>query len=98
MTASGVGHLASLWFRELSAAALLDALWGSCYLFIAIGLFGLSRFTLFIATVVSAVGVWLILAPSQPLGLIDLTQVTSHFIVATLCASLLYKMRHLPSA
>ncbi len=41
--------MGALWFRELSEPALLDAMLGSVYLFIGIGLFGRSRFTLFLA-------------------------------------------------
>ena len=49
MTLSGIGQVGALWFRELSHLAVLDALAGVIYLFIAIGLYGSSRFTLFVA-------------------------------------------------
>ena len=49
MTLSGMGQVGALWFRELGHAAVLDALAGAIYLFIAIGLYGKSRFTLFVA-------------------------------------------------
>ncbi len=48
-TGAGIALLASLWFRELNPAAVLDALIGAIYLFIALGLYGSSRFTLFLA-------------------------------------------------
>ena len=46
---SGTGRVASLWFRELNHQAVLDATIGAIYLFMAIGLYGSSRFTLFVA-------------------------------------------------
>ena len=49
VTLAGIALVGALWFRELSGPALLDALVGSVYLFIGIGLFGRSRFTLFLA-------------------------------------------------
>ena len=49
MTLSGMGQVAALWLRELNHQAVLDALSGVIYLFIAIGLYGSSRFTLFVA-------------------------------------------------
>ena len=49
VTIAGITLVGSLWFRELSGAALQDAIVGSVYLFIGIGLFGRSRFTLFLA-------------------------------------------------
>jgi hypothetical protein len=49
VTLAGLSLLGALWFRDLSGPALLDAMQGSVYLFIGIGLFGSSRFTLFLA-------------------------------------------------
>ena len=51
---SGLGQIASLWLRDLSGAAVGDALLGAVYLLIAIGLFGRSRLSLFLATIVPA--------------------------------------------
>ena len=55
ITLSGIGHIAALWMRALTGAALLDALLGAVYLIIGIGLFGQSRFTLFMAIVIPAI-------------------------------------------
>ena len=52
--ASGLGQIAALWLRDLSGAAVGDALLGAVYLLIAIGLFGQSRLSLFLAAVVPA--------------------------------------------
>lgn len=51
---SGLGQIASLWLRDLSGAAVGDALLGAVYLLIAIGLFGTSRLSLFLAAIVPA--------------------------------------------
>jgi len=51
---SGLGQIASLWLRDLSGAAVGDALLGAVYLLIAIGLFGRSRLSLFLAAIVPA--------------------------------------------
>ncbi len=54
---SGLGQIASLWLRDLSGAAVGDALLGAVYLLIAIGLFGRSRLSLFLAAIVPAAAV-----------------------------------------
>lgn len=54
MGLSGLGQIGALWLRALTGAALADALLGFVYLIIAIGLFGQSRFSLFLAIVVPA--------------------------------------------
>jgi len=54
VTLLGLLLIGSLWMRELGGPALLDALLGSVYLFVGIGLFGHSRFTLFLAMGISA--------------------------------------------
>ena len=51
---AGTAHITALWFRELTEVAVLDAVLGAIYLVIGIGLFGRSRFTLFVALVVPA--------------------------------------------
>lgn len=52
LAGSGVAHVASLWFRELDEQAVAALFLGAVYLVIAIGLFGQSRFTLFVAIAV----------------------------------------------
>ena len=58
MILSGSTLVAALWLRELTGAAVIDALLGAVYLIIGIGLFGQSRFTLFMAMVVPAATAW----------------------------------------
>ena len=52
ITTSGVGQVALLWFRDLSASTLTGAFIGVVYIIIGIGLLGQSRFTLFVAIVI----------------------------------------------
>tara|TARA_R110002110_G_scaffold303525_2_gene517647 strand:+ start:14611 stop:14985 length:375 start_codon:yes stop_codon:yes gene_type:complete len=54
ITLSGIGHIAALWMRELSTLAVLDMLTGGVYLIIGLGLFGQSRFSLFMAILIPA--------------------------------------------
>ena len=62
VTAAGVTQMAAMWVRPLDAAAVTDMLLGAIYLIIGIGLFGQSRFTLYMAIAVPAVAVVLQLA------------------------------------
>lgn len=55
--ASGVAYLASPWFRPLDAAAVMAIVLGATYLIVGLGLFGQSRFTLFVATALCAVNI-----------------------------------------
>ncbi len=86
---SGLAHIASLWFRELTMEALGGALLGTLYLFIAIGLFGQSRFTLFLAILFPALACWLELAGAAPGNMTDL-QLTSLAINACVIGSSAY--------
>ena len=52
MCLSGLGQIAALWLRELTGTALVDGLLGTVYVVIGIGLFGHSRFSLFMAIVI----------------------------------------------
>ena len=54
LTLSGLAQIGALWWRELNGAAVTDAVLGTVYLIVAIGLFGQSRFSLFMAIVVCA--------------------------------------------
>jgi len=68
-TGVGLGWVALLWFQPLTAPTLLGALLGTVYLFIAIGLFGQSRFSLYLAIAVPAAVLWSLWQLSAPAGL-----------------------------
>jgi hypothetical protein len=96
---SGLIHLGGLWFNELSARALLAALFGSAYLLIAIGLLGISRFTLFVAMAVPATGAGLSLryTPLLEMTPLGFAQVLVNGLVCVLCATVLWQVRNDPS-
>lgn len=90
---AGILQAASPWYRPLEEATLLIAGTGVVYLVVAIGLFGISRFTLFVAVAVCFTrSVWL---PSDtmfqmPLAVMD-------FIAALACMLVLWSVRNDPS-
>jgi hypothetical protein len=99
ITCSGAAHIASLWFRELNGIAVISALIGAVYLIIGIGLYGRSRFTLFVAMVI----------PLAHAGLVELHTATSclhpaqlagmaaDVTVALFSTAVLWHVRHEPS-
>lgn len=72
ITLSGIGQIAMLWFRELTGAAVIEAVVGITYVIIGIGLQGQSRFTLFVAIAVPAAAAGLILDSTPTAELVDL--------------------------
>jgi len=94
---SGLGQIAALWLRELTPASLADALLGTVYLVIGIGLFGHSRFSLFLGIIipVTACGMLLYIRPqSDP---VNNLRMAADVIIALLCANVLWQVRHHPS-
>ncbi len=91
MCLSGVAQIGALWLRELTGAALADGLWGTVYLVIGIGLFGQSRFSLFMAMVVptAATGV-LFYTVAQPEQIYTL-RIAIDVVVVLLCAIVLWE-------
>mgnify|MGYP001825388542 CR=1 FL=1 len=94
---SGTAQVAALWLRELTPIALGDALLGSVYLILGIGLFGRSRFSLFMAVVIcgSVSGTLLYLQP-QPEQVYTL-RIAVDLIIALFSASALWLVRNEPS-
>jgi hypothetical protein len=97
MCLSGIGQIAALWLRELNGTGLADGLLGSVYLVIGIGLFGISRFSLFMAIVipVAAAGV-LFYTKSQPEQIYAL-RIAVDTMIVLLSAIALWQVRHHPS-
>lgn len=99
ITASGTGHVATLWAWPLNADTVLTAACGGIYLLLGLGLFGLSRTSLIL-------GMALPLARSLlVLWFLGATQLhwpgylflTADLLVISLCAVILQRVRHLPS-
>ena len=97
MCLSGFGQIAALWLRELTLMALADGLLGTVYLVIGIGLFGHSRFSLFLGIVIPVTACGMLLyIPPQPDQVYNL-RMAADVIVALLCAIVLWQVRHHPS-
>lgn len=102
IAACGMALIASLWFRKLSGIALGDALLGAVYLIIAIGVFGQSRFSLFLAAVVPATvstTIYVLLTNTADGNLSDIMRLrVAADVIITACAALaLWRARNLPS-
>ena len=97
ITLSGITHIAALWLRELNGMALADALLGAVYLIIGIGLFGQSRFSLFMAIVIPAVAAALVLNAIPDPDDIYRARVAVDAIVILSSAVVLWSVRKNPS-
>ena len=94
ITLAGAALITALWFRELTETAVIDAVLGAVYLIIGIGLFGRSRFTLFVALVVPALdAAWLL--HRVPAGTQDAVQAArlSLDLLVVLSAALVLALR-----
>lgn len=97
MCLSGIGQISALWLRELTSAALADGLLGSVYLITGIGLFGISRFSLFMAIVIpAAASGMLFYTEPQPGQIYDL-RIAVDAMIVLLSATTLWQVRHHPS-
>lgn len=96
MLASGISHVAQLWFSDIDAFHLLEGLLGMYYLLLSLGLSGRSRFTLWITafSVIAnggyGLGRWL---PEQP-DLLLAGHILADATVALLCLYILYRTRY----
>ena len=96
MCLSGTAQIAALWLRDLTGAAVADAIAGCVYLYIGIGLFGRSRLSLFLGMIIPAAAVGLIHysgpLPMQPYRL----HAAIDAMVILLCALELWRLRNVP--
>ena len=95
ITVSGLGQVAMLWFRELTGAALVDALVGVVYIIIGIGLQGQSRFTLFLAIGVPAATAAMVInsTPAGALGTLQVLRLAVDLLVILFSAMVLANTR-----
>jgi hypothetical protein len=97
MCLSGTGQIAALWLRALTGAALLDGLWGTVYVIVGIGLYGHSRFSLFLGIAIpSAAAALLFYTVPQPEQVYTL-RIAVDAVVVLLCVTVLWETRHHPS-
>lgn len=97
VTATGIGHIASLWFRELDAAAVLSIWIGGIYLIVGLGLFGQSRFTLFVASALCATSALRALADFGGLSGVQWAGMSADIVAATCCGMALWGRQRLRS-
>lgn len=99
ITLSGISHIAGFWFLDLSNATLFSALFGAVYIYIGLGLYGQSRFTLFLAMVVPAGGVSLLLqyTPVEAMTPLALLRIVGSTLVILFSAVVLWQVRNEPS-
>ncbi len=97
MCLSGVAQIAALWLRELTGTALVDGLLGTVYLITGIGLFGLSRFSLFVAIVIPAVASGVLLYTAPLPGQVYLLRIAVDAAIVLLSTIVLWQVRHHPS-
>ena len=97
ITLSGIGMIAALWLRELTGAALIDALLGTVYLIIGIGLFGQSRFALSMAIVIPATAAALLLNALPDPEQVHTARIICDAIVVACSTIVLWHVRHNPS-
>lgn len=96
MCLSGFAQFAALWLRELTGAALVDGLWGTVYVIVGIGLYGHSRFSVFMGAVIPAVAAGMMIyslpEPEQAYTL----RIAVDVVIVLLCAVVLWESRHHP--
>ncbi len=86
----GTAHIASLWFRDLDSAAVLSIWIGGVYLIVGLGLFGQSRFTLFVATALCCTAALRALAEAGSLNGLQWAGVAADLAAATCCGMALW--------
>lgn len=86
---SGMAQSASLWFLPTSASLLMTALCGSAFLLLALGLFGVSRFSLFLGVTLPALRAWFGLWP-LPVDAAETLRLLADAGIAILCIPVLW--------
>ena len=86
--------VASLWLRDLTQLAVLDALIGAVYLIAGIGLFGHSRFSLFLGIAIPIGISSAFYHYTAEVQAIDQLRYTADGVIALLSAIVLWMVRH----
>ena len=97
ITLSGIGQIAALWHRELNDLAIIDALIGAVYLIIGLGLFGQSRFTLFMAIVIPTAAAAYFAGTYPGTSQLYIARIAVDGIVASASLLVLWSVRKNPS-
>ena len=91
--ASGLILTASPWYASLDASSVITASIGIAYLIIALGLFGQSRFTLFVAVGACLARSWLLSGDAT----IDRILLAMDLTTCACCIAVLWQVRNEPS-
>ncbi|MCB1705450.1 MAG: hypothetical protein KDI17_11335 [Halioglobus sp.] len=98
MCISGTAQVAALWLRELTGAALIDGLWGTVYVIIGIGLYGRSKFSVYLGIVIPCVAAGVLIYnmahPQQAYTL----RIAVDVVIVLLCAVALWESHRQPKA
>lgn len=97
ITLSGIANVAALWHRDLNEVALLDALLGGVYLIIGLGLYGQSRFTLFMGITVPAAAAAYVHLNFPEASLVYSARLAVDAVVIFSCLVILWQVRNDPS-
>lgn len=97
MCLSGTAQIAALWWRELTGTALIDGLWGTVYVIIGIGLYGHSRFSVYMGMLIPAAAIGLLVYTAPQIELIYSLRTAIDVVVVLVCAVVLWESRHHPS-
>lgn len=90
---SGASQCFSLWLLPTSTTLLLTALTGTLYLILGLGLFGISRFSLFLAITLPPLRGWFGLYPLD-IPAWELLRIASDLSIALLCVPPLWASLH----
>ncbi len=93
----GLWLVAGLWLTPLTVSSVMDALYGSAYLLIAIGLAGQSRFVLWLAIAGALSMLWLNATTYLDWGRPQMVRAAVDALIALLSVRVLWLLRHLPS-
>ncbi|WOJ96760.1 hypothetical protein R0137_16160 [Congregibacter brevis] len=92
-TLSGASQCLSLWLLPTSPTLLVIALMGTFYLVLGLGLFGISRFSLFLAITLLPLRGWFGIYPLD-IPAWELLRVASDITIALLCVPPLWASLH----
>lgn len=90
--------VATLWLRELTEVAALDALIGGIYVILGIGLVGRSRFSLFLGVILPAISIAVIGNLFEPIEQVYRLRITVDATIALFSLIALWHVRNVPSA
>lgn len=97
MCLSGIGQIATLWLQALTGTALVDGLWGTVYVIIGIGLYGHSRFSVYMGMVIPAAAIGLLMYTAPLAEHLYTLGTAVDVTIILLCAVVLWESRHHPS-